>query len=765
MSLRVCVVMPPMSVARDFIDYPYVANLGAAQVAAVLRDQGFEVALVDAFAMTSSTLRWRPDGRAHLGASVDEVAEAVRAEKADAVVVALTPFHCPPNRDDLLGGLLARLRPETPRLVLADCYQSGQHYVEADGVLEAYPEADLFVKYEAEAILGDVLFGAQRGIVRGPEAELGALPPPAWDLIALPAYWRFHRRVRTNLGRGTWAFPLGERTLPMVTSRGCPFTCIHCSSNPGRTAGTPKTQRRFSKEQLAEHVALLAKLGADRLFVLDELINVRKSHFEHFLQACEEHRLRFEVPNGFRADYLDEGHFGRLRERLTTISVSAESGSRRVVEEVVQKKLDLGAIEKAAERAARAGVPLLVHYMIGLPGEGPEEINQTLAFALRLWDEFRAWPAVQFATPLPGTRLAAKAEASPKRGLPVVDWGPQFQKAQDLRWSGGVGDAELRTFMRTFQRRLRESTGPKKLIMNVTYVCNNRCTFCAVGTRTQVDGHPTRQREFLAKYRRHGITMVDFDGGEPTLNPELVPLIRHARRLGYERINVTTNGRLCAYEGFAKKLVRSGLTTLLFSVHGPDLRSHAREVGVAEAFSQTIDGIRHCVAAAPAGVELGMNITLTKTNFRRLDEVAQLAWDLGLRWLNIQFLTPFGRATQTHAPDTAEAAAVTREVIDAWKDRMKIQVINLPWCFLPDHEEHVVGDSQKLARHMIFVNNESVNLGDYLAERRRREPVCESCAYSCFCSGFYELKDVPEPEWLVEPESLLRKVGPELDAR
>ena len=112
--------------------------------------------------------------------------------------------------------------------------------------------------------------------------------------------------------------------------------------------------------------------------------------------------------------------------------------------------------------------------------------------------------------------------------------------------------------------------------MNVTYVCNNHCTFCAVGTRTQIDGHPTRQREYLDRLSRaRASTMVDFDGGEPTLNPELIPLVRYARAIGYDRINVTTNGRLCFYEDFAEKLVRSGLTTLLFSVHGPDARTHA----------------------------------------------------------------------------------------------------------------------------------------------------------------------------------------------
>ena len=281
-----------------------------------------------------------------------------------------------------------------------------------------------------------------------------------------------------------------------------------------------------------------------------------------------------------------------------------------------------------------------------------------------------------------------------------------------------------------------------------------------MGTRTQLDGHPTRQREHLARFRRAGVRMVDFDGGEPTLNPELIGLVRYARALGYDRINVTTNGRLCAYPEFATRLVTSGLTTLLVSVHGATARSHGREVGVPEAFDQTIAGIRNLVAAAPPGVELGANITLTKHNHEELAAVADLVLGLGLAWLNIQFLTPFGRATTRHAPDTAAAAAVTMQVIDAYGDRMKLQVINLPFCFMPGYERHLAGDLGKRSRHMVFVNNETVNLAAYLAERRAHTDACAPCPHRAFCGGFYQLEDAPEPPWLVSAESLVRRVEP-----
>ena len=76
---RVLIVHPPVSVARDFIDYPYFANLGAVQLAAILRER-HDVRLVDAYALPGSGLAWRADGRALLGAAVDEVLESCDAD-------------------------------------------------------------------------------------------------------------------------------------------------------------------------------------------------------------------------------------------------------------------------------------------------------------------------------------------------------------------------------------------------------------------------------------------------------------------------------------------------------------------------------------------------------------------------------------------------------------------------------------------------------------------------------------------------------------
>jgi MoaA/NifB/PqqE/SkfB family radical SAM enzyme len=745
--VRILVVHPPLSVPRDFVDYPYLSDLGAVQLAAALRAR-HDVTLLDAFALPGAGVAPHGTGRTRLGASPRELL-ALAGERPDAAVVALTPFHRPPERDDLLAETLAAAR----RLVgagpvlLADCHQSGQHYVEADGdaLLAAYPEADAWVKYEAEVTVPALLDAhargeRPRGVHRGEDANLDALPAPAWDLVDLAAREAFHRSVVSGLGRGAWTFPIDRRTLPAVTSRGCPFDCLHCSSNPGRAPGAPKTQRRLSPGRAAALLgALVRRHGATRVTLLDELLNASAAHLGAVLDAAEDLGVALEIPNGLRADLLRGEDLARLRGRITTLSVSAESGVQRVVDEVVQKRLDLGEVTRVAAECRDLGLPLLVHFIVGLPGETAEEVNGTLAFAAELKERYGAAPAVQYATPLAGTRLAARAGVA-VRG----DVGPWFQ-ARPSATCPDVPPEQLARFRWAFDRRV--GAEPEKLILNLTYRCNNHCAFCAVGNRAGHDGDPAAQRRVLEEHRRRGVRLVDFDGGEPTLHRELVPLVRHAASLGYERIAVTTNGRLCSYAAFARRLATSGVTTILVSLHGPDAETHGALTGAPEAFAQTVAGIENLVAAAPPGLELGMNVTVVRANVGRLEELAALAHRLGLRWLNLQLLTPFGRATRDQAPPEEVAAAALRAVVGAWSSRLRLGIVNLPLCLLPGHEALVAPDLGKLGRQMVFVNDEEVNLASYLAARRVRREACGPCPYASCCAGFFELADAPEPPW------------------
>ena len=171
------------------------------------------------------------------------------------------------------------------------------------------------MKYEAEETIPFLVqawvdhHAVPHGAIHGTEvARLDALPFPAWDLIDLPARDRFSAQVIANLGRGPWAFPI-ER--PHVAARDVPrvsqfVVATHCSSNPGRADGEPKTQRRYSAERLRAYLSeLVTARGATRFECLDELINVNERHWDAFLEDIEALDARFDCPNGMRADYLE----------------------------------------------------------------------------------------------------------------------------------------------------------------------------------------------------------------------------------------------------------------------------------------------------------------------------------------------------------------------------------------------------------------------------------------------------------------------------
>lgn len=782
---RIAVWFAPLEVSRDFIDYPYFADLGAVQAAAVLRAAGHQVQVYDALATRGATLSAgpstqeklvEPDTAAHgsvshataqtviLGVGVEQLLAS--ASDYDLALVAYTPFQRPPSRDRLLGQLLSGLRQRAPRapIVLADLYQSGQHVVDAPSqqIAAAYPEIDGLLRYEAEGWLvpwvnellarsDDVNAPSQRAAPQirdgnhGPEIDLDKLPLPAWDLVDTGAYFAFHRAVMAKLGRPRWAFPIDRDHLPMLSSRGCPFRCAHCSSNPGLPSGKPKTQRRYSPARLAAHLDWLKAQGARSVHLLDELANVSERHFDALTELLAERDLHFEIPNGVRADYVLPKHLAAMRGRLSTLSISAESGVQRVVDQVVGKQLDLTAIVKTAERAHAAGVPLMIHYIIGMPGETRAEINGTLEFALDLYDRFRAEPSVQFATPLPGTRLAREALERGASALPVVqDWGPYFQVKPSLE-TELFQERDLLGFRYSLDARLAASRAPAQLTLPVTYRCNNRCAFCPTGTGRQIDGDFDAQRRLLAEFRRQGASELYIDGGEPTLYRKLVALIRFARSIGYQQISVVTNGRMLMYEAYAEQLLGSGISGLVFSLHGATQEIHTANVGDPEAFAQTLQGIQTCarlVKATGSAVELGINVTITRSNYLHLGAIAERAKSLGVGRLNLLFLTPGADASLVSPPLSAAVGRVA-ELLTRFEQDLALSVLNLPPCYLPGHTTKIAPDLLKLGARR-YVSPEGVQLDAFHEAHRAYNEQCAGCHHRVACGGFYALGGAAE---------------------
>ncbi len=731
---RILLISPPVAVGPEWIDYPEWAGLGMLHLAGALRDGGATVHLLEARARPGAGTTPRRGGGWLVGAPPGSWREPLEGADFDLALVHWTPFHATHAVDHGLWELLAALRRRRPdaSLGLVEAHIGGMHHVEMDGgaLLATYPQADFFIRHEAEETLASTDWRTLLGDVTGtPVTDLDRFPLPAWDLIDPAAFDGFLAAYLTATRKAN-PFRIGPGSRPAVLSRGCPYACAFCTSGPPAAGPGGRRYRPLAPSKVEALLDALIDHGARHLVILDDAANVRPD-FSGVIEAILARDLAFDIPNGLRADRLDRDTVGLLVRGGGPLSISAESAAPRVQEEIIGKGVDLDAVTQVAAWTKEAGGRLLVHWMVGLPGERRDETRATLAAAQDLLDRFGAVPLIQYASPLPG---------APMGGVSVAPGGfedPAATMRDGPRWvPAGATREEVISAVALLRERARH-TAPEKVIVNITYRCNNHCRFCAVGNRIQEDLPLDEIQARLREHRAAGVELLDLDGGEPTLVPRLPELIRWARAEGFRRVNVTTNGRTLANPGTAGRLAAAGLTDLLISLHGPSAGIHDDLTQAPGSFDQTIQGIRHAVEECGDRVDLGINTTITVGNVDHLEETAARIHALGMRRLNLQFLTPFGRAHRELVPEPAAAAARVRGLLDRWRDRLSIQVINLPFCYLPGYEDFLASDVGKLSRRMLFVTREEVNLFEYLAGTRTRDAECERCLLLGGCDGKY----------------------------
>ncbi len=313
-----------------------------------------------------------------------------------------------------------------------------------------------------------------------------------------------------------------------------------------------------------------------------------------------------------------------------------------------------------------------------------------------------------------------------------------------LKWPDSPLPASLKAsyqqLFELFSHATVSAKGNEKLIINTTYKCNNHCIFCSIADREIRHGDFERQKQAIDQARERGVRMLDIDGGEPTLYPRLFDLLDYARQAGMETLTITSNGRLLSDPALVEKLAAYPLN-LLISLHGANPQIHESLTTQPGSFRQTVRGLMNARKHFPA---VGVNTTVTRDNLHELPAMAALLIKLGIKTWNIQYYTPFGEVDPALAPDPYEAGEKISQVIQQAGDRLKILVINLPFCLLPGYERYALQDYYKSVRHMLFVDGEEVNLADFLAEARFKNGKCAHCPYDPVCNGFWDFGPHPD---------------------
>lgn len=169
---------------------------------------------------------------------------------------------------------------------------------------------------------------------------------------------------------------------------------------------------------------------------------------------------------------------------------------------------------------------------------------------------------------------------------------------------------------------------PYKADLALTYGCNNACNHCY--------NEPDRfdmPSLGLAEWRRvidrlHavGVPHLIITGGEATLHPDLLPIIRYANGLGHV-VGMNTNGRRLAHQPFVDQLVAAGLNHVQITLGSSRPEIHD-EVMNARSFHQTVRGIQNAVASNLHAIT---NTTLMRRNMDHAEEIIDFLYDLGIR--------------------------------------------------------------------------------------------------------------------------------------
>ncbi|MFC2091411.1 B12-binding domain-containing radical SAM protein [Elusimicrobiota bacterium] len=201
--------------------------------------------------------------------------------------------------------------------------------------------------------------------------NLDDLPFPAWDLIDISRY-SSSKLINMNV------FLSGRRYMGIITSRGCPYSCIYCHDIFG------KDFRKRSPENIFKEVDILVKeYGIDEFHIFDDIFNLDSERVNKITGMIIDSGLDIKIafPNGIRGDICDAELLEGLKKAGTyMITFALETASVRL-QKLIKKNMSMEKLQEAISYADNLGIITKCYFMIGFPTETEQEINETIEFA------------------------------------------------------------------------------------------------------------------------------------------------------------------------------------------------------------------------------------------------------------------------------------------------------------------------------------------------------------------------------------------------
>lgn len=241
--------------------------------------------------------------------------------------------------------------------------------------------------------------------VQGERVEdLDTVPWPARDMISI----RDYQKIGTNAIIDKYEKkPVPIKEEYVLQSRGCPFTCSYCA----QMLISGRRVRYRSPECIRDEMAyLIDRYGVNRFYVFDDIFVVDKRRVEAFCDMVDDMWSR-----GYRFDWhclarADVGSLELYRRMAASHCKQITYGLEHADDEILKRNLkECTAAQnmEAVVNAKKAGMRVRAQFIVGLPGENDESVENLAEF-------IRNCPADSMAAhifvPLPGSPVYTHPE-------------------------------------------------------------------------------------------------------------------------------------------------------------------------------------------------------------------------------------------------------------------------------------------------------------------------------------------------------------------
>ncbi len=378
-GMRVLLISPPTDSAIKSVIGTTGPPLGLAYLASMIREE-HEVKIVDSLA---EDLDFRNVMRIIKKFDPDVVGiTSTTSMIYDAYMVADIAKKINENVFVVVGGPHVTFVPER---TLREC-SSVDAVVRGEGELTF---RELIERLERGKSLKGVLGLSYRndgGVVNNPPRPLiknvDDIPIPSYDLLPMNRY----RAGNSRFG-------------VVMTSRGCPFNCVFCSSS----LQFGKRWRGHSVERVIEELSILRnEYGIREIEFLDDTFTLNRKRAIDLSREIVREGLDISWSASSRVDTFSE-KVGREMKRAGchTVYFGIESGSERTLK-FIGKGITTEKAKNAVKTAKKIGLKALGSFVIGFPEETREDVEKTIRFSKRIGIDFAQFT---IATPYPGTRL------------------------------------------------------------------------------------------------------------------------------------------------------------------------------------------------------------------------------------------------------------------------------------------------------------------------------------------------------------------------